>query len=42
MPHQEVAERMGLNTETVTKRWQRLRKKLTDSGLPEMLVGEAS
>lgn len=38
MPHQEVAERLGLNLETVTKRWQRLRKKLIDRGLPEILM----
>jgi RNA polymerase sigma-70 factor, ECF subfamily len=38
LPRQEVATRLGLSTEAVTKRWQRLRQKLQDSGLPDPLV----
>ncbi len=28
LPHEEVARRLGLNTETAAKRWQRLRERL--------------
>jgi RNA polymerase sigma-70 factor (ECF subfamily) len=42
MLHAEVAERLGLNSETVTKRWQRLRKKLIAQGLPTILITETN
>jgi RNA polymerase sigma factor (sigma-70 family) len=38
LPHKEVAERMGLGVEAVTKRWQRLRARLVDGGLPGQLL----
>ncbi len=39
LPHKEVAERMELSVEAVTKRWQRLRARLAQHGLPgELLV----
>ena len=42
MLHTEVAERLGLNSEAVTKRWQRLRKKLVEQGLPQILITETN
>lgn len=41
LPHKEVAERMGLSAEAVTKRWQRLRAKLEEQGVPSTLLAEA-
>ena len=38
LPFAEVATRLGLNYETVKKRWQRLRAKLDTTGLPDMLL----
>lgn len=39
LPHKEVAERMGLGVEAVTKRWQRLRARLVESGgVPQTLL----
>ncbi len=37
LTHREVATRLGLSTEAVTKRWQRLRARLEASGLPQRL-----
>ena len=41
LPRKEVATRLGLSTEAVTKRWQRLRDRLAEAGLPEHLVLDA-
>lgn len=41
MSRSEVADRLGLGVEAVTKRWQRLRAKLEERGLPEMLLALA-
>lgn len=41
MSRAEVAERLGLGVEAVTKRWQRLRARLEERGLPEMLLALA-
>lgn len=41
LPHAEVAERLDLSVAAVGKRWQRLRKRLLDQGLPETLVTPA-
>jgi RNA polymerase sigma-70 factor (ECF subfamily) len=41
LPHKEVAERMGLSTEAVTKRWQRLRARLEEQGVAGTLLAEA-
>lgn len=41
MPRAEVANRLGLTTEAVTKRWQRLRDRLVEAGLPDQLILEA-
>jgi RNA polymerase sigma factor (sigma-70 family) len=38
LPHKEVAERLGLPIATVTKRWQRLRQRLLEEGIPETLL----
>lgn len=38
MPRKEAAARVGLPTETVTKRWQRLRARLEEAGLPGQLA----
>ena len=38
LPHREVADRLELSVAAVGKRWQRLRKRLVDEGLPEALV----
>lgn len=38
LPHAQVAERLGLSCEAVTKRWQRLRTRLADSELPQYLL----
>ncbi len=39
LPHAEVATRMGINQETVTKRWQRLRQRIrTQQGSFAMIV----
>lgn len=38
LPHVQVAERMGLSGEAVTKRWQRLRARLAHSDLPQYLL----
>jgi DNA-directed RNA polymerase specialized sigma24 family protein len=38
LPHKEVAARMELGVEAVTKRWQRLRAKLEAARLPEHLL----
>lgn len=38
LPRKEVATRLGLSTEAVTKRWQRLRTRLEESGMPEQLT----
>ena len=40
MPRKDVAVRMGLSTEAVNKRWQRLRDRLAEAGLPEHLTFE--
>lgn len=41
LPHAEVATRLDLSTAAVGKRWQRLRKRLVEQGLPETLVTPA-
>jgi RNA polymerase sigma-70 factor (ECF subfamily) len=38
LPHAQVAERLGLSVEAVTKRWQRLRSRLAHSELPLYLL----
>ncbi|MBL4771222.1 MAG: RNA polymerase sigma factor [Planctomycetes bacterium] len=38
LPHAQVAERLGLSSEAVTKRWQRLRTRLAQSDLPQYLL----
>ena len=38
LPHAQVAERLGLSSEAVTKRWQRLRERLAHSDLPQYLL----
>ncbi|MCA9003020.1 MAG: RNA polymerase sigma factor [Planctomycetes bacterium] len=38
LPHAQVAERLGLGVEAVTKRWQRLRARLAHSELPTYLL----
>lgn len=38
LPHKEVADRLGLGTEAITKRWQRLRARLAAVRLPEHLL----
>lgn len=40
LPHREVATRMGLGVEAVTKRWQRLRSRLREGGLAERVLTE--
>ncbi len=37
MNRKDAAARMGLSTEAVTKRWQRLRDRLAEAGLPDQL-----
>ncbi|MCA8959868.1 MAG: sigma-70 family RNA polymerase sigma factor [Planctomycetes bacterium] len=37
-PHQEVADRLGIGSDAAEKRWQRLRKRLQESGLPAGLL----
>ena len=37
MSRKDAATRMGLSTEAVTKRWQRLRERLADAGVPDHL-----
>lgn len=39
MPHQQVAEVLGIKSDAAEKRWQRLRKKLESEGMPDGLVG---
>ena len=38
LPYKEVAQRMELSLDVVAKRWQRLRARLMQSGLPEQLL----
>jgi len=38
LPYREAAERLGLSREAVAKRWQRLRTKLLEKGLPGQLL----
>jgi RNA polymerase sigma factor (sigma-70 family) len=40
MARKDVAARMGLSTEAVNKRWQRLRDRLAEAGIPEHLTFE--
>ena len=40
LPHSEAAERLGLSTEVLTKRWQRLRARLKENPLPGGLLAE--
>ena len=39
MTQADVATRLGLSTEAVKKRWQRLRTRLDHAGLPRALLG---
>jgi len=40
LPYAEVGTRLGLSTDAVAKRWRRLRAKLSERGLPDILVLE--
>jgi RNA polymerase sigma factor (sigma-70 family) len=44
LPYREVAERMELSTDVVAKRWQRLRGRIAEAGLPfaDLLADVAS
>ncbi|MCP3914206.1 MAG: sigma-70 family RNA polymerase sigma factor [bacterium] len=38
LPYKDVAERMELSLDAVAKRWQRLRSRLLEAGLPDQLL----
>lgn len=40
LPHAEAAERLGLSTEALSKRWQRLKQRIEEHAVPRRLMAD--
>jgi RNA polymerase sigma factor (sigma-70 family) len=40
LPHTEAAERLGISTEALSKRWQRLKQRIEEHPLPRQLMAD--